>query len=148
MKTQTIAFALAAILLAGCSSFKSIYEADPASNAQVGMKWECFSFETDNTVVTASVDAMEWNHMSSGEKWKIGEVEANGIVKDAEYRQNGLDHKWLFDFDTEDGSNRSSFVIAPSNYGRFYDFTANYTINSEGMRETESSFTAKCKRTK
>lgn len=147
MKTQNIIIALAAILLVGCS-FQSVDGADPALSGQVGMKWKCYNLETYRTVVTASVDAMGWNYMSSGEKWKTGKVEANGIVKDAEYRQDGLNHDWLFDFDAEDGSNRSAFVIAPSNYGRFFDFSADYTINSEGMRETESSFTVKCRRTK
>jgi len=82
MKTLTIIFTLATVIFAA-----------PALGAQVGMKWECFSlgdaFETDYPIVTVSVDAMEWNYGSSG-KWKAGAIEANGIVKDAQYSQKGL----------------------------------------------------------
>ncbi|MDD9816022.1 MAG: hypothetical protein OXU31_08680 [Gammaproteobacteria bacterium] len=140
MKTLTIIFALATVIFT------------PALGAQVGMKWECFSlsdsFGTDRPIVTASVDAMEWNYGSSG-KWKTGVIEANGIVKDAQYSQKGLTHAWHFDFAEDDGRSESAFDIDPSNYGRYYDFTANYTTDPEsGGRETKSSFSTKCKRTK
>lgn len=139
MKTLTVIFALATVIFA------------PALGAQVGMKWECFSlgdsFETDRPIVTVSVDAMEWNYGSSG-KWKTGEIEANGIVKNTQYSQEGLSHEWHFDFAEDNGRSRSSFVIAPSNYGDFYDFTTNYTIDPEGRRTTKPSFTTKCKKTK
>jgi len=139
MKTLTIIFALATVIFT------------PALGAQVGMKWECFSlsdsFGTDRPIVTASVDAMEWNYGSSG-KWKRGVIEANGIVRDADYWQEGLKHKWYFDF-AESGESRSLFAIDPSNYGDFYDFRAGYTVNPEsGRRETKPSFSTKCKRTK
>lgn len=139
MKTLTVIFALATVIFA------------PALGAQVSMKWECFSlgdsFKTDRPIVTVSVDAMEWNYGSSG-KWKTGVIEANGIVKDANYSQAGLTHRWDFDF-AEDSRSRSAFVIHPENDGAFYDFTANYEINLEsGERETKPSFITKCQRIK
>jgi len=139
MKTQTIIFALATVIFT------------QAVGAQTGMKWECFKFgddfETDYPIITVSVDAMEWNYGSS-KKWKAGEIEANGIVKDAQYEQQGLEHRWDFDF-AEDNRARSAFIIDPSNDGRYLDFRTDYEIDPEsGGRLTKPSFTTKCKRTK
>ena len=59
-----------------------------------------------------------WIYADSG----TGKIEANGIVKDASYSQQGLEHRWNFDPNIDEEDYDASFVIDPSGTGKYYYF--------------------------
>ena len=130
VKTFVLAVSLVAVLSA-CESFVTLPEtsapAVPPQEASVSIVppreasdyWECVDRgygSQSQTVVRAWVlaDPEVYN--------QNGVVEANGIRKDAWYRQEGLSHRWNFDLDQDKGAYAASFVIELDGDGKYYLF--------------------------
>lgn len=100
----------------------------------VAANWECLSvldfLDPAGPIVKA------WADLDSN----IGTVEANGIIKDAEYYQQGLNHRWDFDLNESDDTYNASFVIEPTGTGKYFYFG--------GKDEAQPDFVTTCKKTK
>ena len=69
--------------------------------------------------------------------WEIdGAIEANGIHKDASYRQEGLSHRWNFDINEKE-EYEGAFIIELDGTGLYYDF-------SRKKKDVEPSYRTKC----
>ncbi len=67
-----------------------------------------------------------------------GKIESGGIRKDAVYHQQGLVHRWDFDWNQEAGAYAAAFVIKPNGTGLYYYFG--------GEEAVEPSLRTKCKK--
>lgn len=70
----------------------------------------------------------------------IGDIWANGIKKDSAYQQQGLTHRWDFDFNPYDGTYDAAFVIKADGTGLYYYFGEE--------RETKPSLFTACEKVK
>ena len=107
--------------------FLLLFGASSQSIAQTEQKikavWDCvdvFDFSTENEPIIKAWTFAEY-FSNSGDSYN-GIIEANGIHKNAVYYQQGLTHRWDFDFDEEKESYAASFVIEPNNKGSYYYF--------------------------
>lgn len=132
MKTRAFAFF---VFIAYVLSLMGYSLANAEST--ITAKWECsennanpYAFPTlapPTPVVTAWI-------MDTG----YGQIQANGIVKYADYRPQGLEHHWYLDFNPKTKGYSASFIITPSGTGLYYHFG--------DKKQVKASLITKCRK--
>ncbi len=86
----------------------------------VAASWECRKHLGHEPIVRV------WAEPDSN----AGTLEANGITKDAWYRQEGFDHRWDLDLDESDGIDAVTFIIELDGSGKYYHFGEEKNVQS------------------
>ena len=119
--------------------FLVLFGASVLSHAQeptIAARWDCTKKHSSAYTPIVKTWVYENPYGESDE----GMIEANGIRKEAAYRQQGISHRWNFDLSQDDYTYKSAFVIEPDGSGNYYDFHVEGTA--------KPSLVTKCKKTK
>lgn len=123
MSAKLLGYKIAMLLVLSVANGFAFAQAE----SKIVGRWDCF----ENTYLDPTKPIIRtWIY----EGRESGKIEANGIVKDTTYTQQGLHHRWDFDYAIS-GRSEAAFVIKPNNKGVYYYFGAEESVSASLVTE-------------